>query len=1088
MKKTSSVLRKVIAAALAAAIVGGGLAATGIGSVIVSNTEVSAAVPGAGSSPVVTVGDFDYSLKSDGTANVVGYHGSKAYSSSTLTMPSVIYQKDMDVEWNNWDEFKYIGSYRITSIQASIFSGCQIKLLYLPQNLAAVLGGFTGAEIGGFMIAGTNTSFSTDNVVNALYNKSGKTLYAYPSKINASYDEIVFNPGITTVSDYAFANCKYYSVEIPATVTYMGDKVFYGSNINTVTFFGNAPTFRFMPDETASDHGTFEGASQLSNITIDGANGKYNTYNGAIYSKDLSTLVLCPQGRTTSTGFVISPKCTTINDYAFYKCQKLTAIIIPDSVTYISSNSTFYGHPSGLVFYVHQDSYAQRWLSSNGYNYEILMPYTKNSDGTLTITGYNGKSPSVSIPSKISGATVSAIADSALKNNSTITSVYIPSEVKTIGERAFSGCIKLRYVGLPYSLEKIGKYAFNNTAITSITFPYNYSAVDEYAFANCYQLKDIKFNAPLKSIGTYSFEFCINLENVTIPQNVESLGLGCFYGCSKLSGVDIGGKVKSIGMYAFENTGLTSQYIPGNVTNIYSKSFGYTYDSSTQAHSRNTAFTKIIGVSGSAAETYAKNNNIAFESVYSYTLNSDGATITGFSGSDADITIPSSLGGKSVVAIGDSAFKDNANIKTVVIPSSVKTIGERAFYNCQNISSVSFSSGLTEIGEYAFGHCKSLTSVYIPGTVKKIIGGAFYGCLKLQTASFGLGLESVGEFAFANTALTYANIPKTVNTIRPHAFAYNYASEFTPVSGFKMVGYAYTAAETYAKNNTHITFEVMYEDVENKFVISASEIKPGESVELTGYGAGGKTPYTYKVSYLHDSDSIWSILEPATTSNVFTFTPDKSGSYTFRTIVTDNRGVSKEKYFYLTVKDNALKNESTVSKTKITLGEKVTVNAKASGGKSPYLYGVYIKKASSEKWTTVQSYKSNDTITVSFAAAVKYELCVKVKDSSGKIEKQYFTITVTRPLENKSVISAETIKLGEAVTVTGKANGGTSPYLYGVYYKKATSEKWSTAQSYNKNAVVKVTPKAAVKYEVCVKVKDSAGKIEKKYFNLTVTK
>lgn len=72
--------------------------------------------------------------------------------------------------------------------------------------------------------------------------------------------------------------------------------------------------------------------------------------------------------------------------------------------------------------------------------------------------------------------------------------------------------------------------------------------------------------------------------------------------------------------------------------------------------------------------------------------------------------------------------------------------------------------------------------------------------------------------------------------------------------------------------------------------------------------------------------------------------------------------------------------------------------------------------------------------------------------------------------------------------VTAGAEDGESPYVYGVYYKKASAEKWSTAQSYKDNTSVTFKPGAAVTYDVCVKVKDSTGKIEKKYFVLTVTK
>ena len=162
--------------------------------------------------------------------------------------------------------------------------------------------------------------------------------------------------------------------------------------------------------------------------------------------------------------------------------------------------------------------------------------------------------------------------------------------------------------------------------------------------------------------------------------------------------------------------------------------------------------------------------------------------------------------------------------------------------------------------------------------------------------------------------------------------------------------------------------------------------------------------------------------------------------------------------------------------------------AKANGGSGTYTYGVYYKKTTSEKWSTAQSYSANNTVTIKPAAAVKYDVCVKVKDSTGRIVKQYFTVSVTKELTNISTLSATTVKKGGTVTATAKASGGTGKYTYGVYYKKTTSDKWSTVQSYSANKTVTIKPAAAVKYDICIKVKDSSGKIVKKYFVITCTK
>ena len=114
---------------------------------------------------------------------------------------------------------------------------------------------------------------------------------------------------------------------------------------------------------------------------------------------------------------------------------------------------------------------------------------------------------------------------------------------------------------------------------------------------------------------------------------------------------------------------------------------------------------------------------------------------------------------------------------------------------------------------------------------------------------------------------------------------------------------------------------------------------------------------------------------------------------------------------------------------------------------------------------------------------------VKVKDAKGTIAKQTFRVVVkSTALTNTSTLSATSIKRGSSVTASASATGGKTPYQYGVYYKKAISETWTTAQSYGSNKTVSFKPAAATTYDVCVKVKDSSGTIAKKYFTVKVTK
>lgn len=143
------------------------------------------------------------------------------------------------------------------------------------------------------------------------------------------------------------------------------------------------------------------------------------------------------------------------------------------------------------------------------------------------------------------------------------------------------------------------------------------------------------------------------------------------------------------------------------------------------------------------------------------------------------------------------------------------------------------------------------------------------------------------------------------------------------------------------------------------------------------------------------------------------------------------------------------------------------------------------RKESSDKRASLQKYSDNTTITFKPASATTYDVMVKVKDSSNAIVKKTFTINVTKP-ENTSTIAATEIKVGETIDITCSATGGSGFYQYAVFYKKTSSEKWSTAQNYLPNNAVTIKPGTKTTYEVCVKVKDNFGNIAKKYFAVTV--
>ena len=313
-------------------------------------------------------------------------------------------------------------------------------------------------------------------------------------------------------------------------------------------------------------------------------------------------------------------------------------------------------------------------------------------------------------------------------------------------------------------------------------------------------------------------------------------------------------------------------------------------------------------------------------------------------------------------------------------------------------------------------------------------------------------------------------------------------------------GYTLTAAPTNASgvykegtatvNYVYKSNEIIIKELENNSTLSAESIKLGETITAKGSATGGTEPYQYQVVYKKAADSKWSTAQSYKENTTVTFKPASATTYDVCVKVKDSTGKEIKKFFTVTVSgSNTLTNNSTLSAENIKLGETITAKGVASGGTAPYQYQVVYKQTSQTKWATAQAYKANTTVTFKPASATTYDVCVKVKDSTGTEVKKFFTVTVSgsKALTNNSTISAESISLGSTFTAKGSATGGTGSYTYAFYYKQTAQTKWTEKQTFKSNSTVSIKPAKATTYDVCIKVKDSSGKIEKKYFTVNVT-
>ena len=131
-----------------------------------------------------------------------------------------------------------------------------------------------------------------------------------------------------------------------------------------------------------------------------------------------------------------------------------------------------------------------------------------------------------------------------------------------------------------------------------------------------------------------------------------------------------------------------------------------------------------------------------------YTVLDDGSlTVEDVNPTGDTVEIPETFNGKSVKAIGRSAFK-MCEVKKVVIPDTI-----------------------TEVPDYAFAFCKELEEVILPDTVQKIGNNAFCGCSSLKSLDLPENLGQIGVFSFDASALEEIVIPEKVASIGEYAFA-----------------------------------------------------------------------------------------------------------------------------------------------------------------------------------------------------------------------------------------------------------------------------------------------------------------------------
>ena len=548
---------------------------------------------------------------------------------------------------------------------------------------------------GTWVATANNQNFTFDSHTGAVlgYNGSLNNL-VIPSQINGA--------NVTRIADSAFESVGLTgTLTLPNTLTHIGQRAFMGNSLTSIT----------IPNSV-----TLIGNYAFANNT--------NLTTAHFQHTDTSRL------RTQANGGILGNNDIFLNTSSALRLYRLVGT-----------------NPAFVVPLYH----GRQWHISGSSNVTDNFTFSL-SGNVYTITHFTGTVPAngtIVFPNTgPSGAQVRTIAGTVFQgitgaNRSNITSITFqsPSHVTTIAANAFFGLSGLRSAVIPASVESIGATAFaNNPSLTEVHFEHANGLslrlgqifTDQSIFAGV--PAGLRLTRPVSSdAGTYvpfvspagttrnwyasdgniawwtftpatgtgpvtitGFTGPNNLTTITIPsaiggRAVANIGANVLTATNSPSLQEV---VIPASVHTFANNAISGSNLvrvrllhtdAATIQNIPANTFG-------TPSARNDNF-RILFPAQSTGFTEPTWRGFPTQADLggvweSAEWTNQGIIITGFTGTNATVQVPASIGGRPVRYIGPNVFVNNADIRELIIPASVVFIFDDAVSNAPNLEIV----------------------------------------------------------------------------------------------------------------------------------------------------------------------------------------------------------------------------------------------------------------------------------------------------------------------------------------------------------------------------------------------------------------
>lgn len=536
-----------------------------------------------------------------GNGAIDDYNGTKADPAPWETFSSLIQKVTIN------EGVTHIGNYAFVGLTGT-------KEITIPKTVETIgdHAFYLTAVLGTISVSGDNPNFC--GIDGNLYSKDKNILIKYASGNRKEKFKV---PGsVTTVATDAFSCCNHIkNLDLNRVKRLSDDSINQCNNITSIT----------LPSGLEETEGNpFRNNPSLAEIKVSGSNARFCAEDNVLYSKDMSTLVLYPQGKADPS-FTLPDTVTMIGDWAFCKnkslskvslpqalltigdhafsdCESLKSVQLPEHLHSLGEGAFEYClsltdvHIPATVETIGDYPFAgclkQRNInvSSDNYSYTSERGVLYNKSKSELIQYPSGKEAlSFSMPEEVTAINTYAFAYVGL-----LTQISFNNKVTEIGDGAFKNCISLKSIVIPDTVTTFGKAVFMYcTHLTSVSLPKDLDRIPETTFYSCNELKTASLSSGIKEIGYEAYSGCTALHHIDLPDGLITIDACAFLNCPGLALISIPESVTSLGNYSLgyylDDNGYMNRYsylqitcTPGSAAELYANDNGFKLSGTTE--------------------------------------------------------------------------------------------------------------------------------------------------------------------------------------------------------------------------------------------------------------------------------------------------------------------------------------------------------------------------------------------------------------------------------------------------------------------------------------------------------------------------